>query len=152
MFLDFFSVATMSSLWNYIKRKWLHFVQHASFISQEMIVEYSRNTVIQRNSEWDCSIYDAGNPKFSGPFMQQWVDKLAGRMQVLVAVTSGYQRHWKLRRRACLGWLHACFSLKLNYCETFHSVDRMTYFKECTSRKVLDSLYYSHRIIQFTLL
>ncbi|XP_026981128.1 ankyrin repeat domain-containing protein 33B isoform X2 [Sagmatias obliquidens] len=50
MFLDFFSVATMSSLWTYIKRKWLHFVQHASFISQEMIVEYSRNTVIQRNS------------------------------------------------------------------------------------------------------
>lgn len=45
-----FPVVNLNFLWNYIKRKWLYFVQHASFVSQEEIVEYLRNTIIQRSS------------------------------------------------------------------------------------------------------
>lgn len=47
---EFLSVVSLSFLWNYIKRKWLYFVQHAIFVSQEEIVAYLRNTVIQRSS------------------------------------------------------------------------------------------------------
>lgn len=48
-----------------------------------------------------------------------------------------------------LGSLHALFSLKLNYCETFHSIGGMTYFKECINWGILNCLDSSHKIIEF---
>lgn len=128
------------SFWcDYIKKK-LHCVQQALFICQE-IIEYLRNTCIQKSSKWDFGAYQEA--QVFGPFMQLWASQDSWENG-----SGGGGEVWcseKLKAFTASechlpGLISCSFLFKLNCSETFHSTDGVTCFGECTNWSLLNSL------------